>query len=418
MLRAVQQRERMLRIGWNPAGPAVIVALLGISQIIGYGTLYYSFSILAADIAASFDWPVSWVFGSFSLALLAGGLLAPLVGRRIDRHGAAAVMVLGSALSAAALLAVALAPNALSFTIALVAMQAVSALALYEAAFAALVQVTGMEARQRITHLTLIAGFASTIFWPLTSWLHGVMDWREIFMIFAALNLLVCVPIHLFMALQRRASMRRASPQSVHVTAPAQKLPPEIARSALWLVTGAFALSGFVQSAMLTQMVPLLTLLGLGGAALLVSMLVGPSQVLARFVNMVAGNKRHPLAVAVVSLALFPAAILLLAGTAPMMLGAGAFAVLFGGGAGLKSIVQGTLPLALFGSAGYGTRLGSMAAVRQVLGASAPFAFAWTIEAIGATYALVVLAGIALVAVAMLVEVGRITRRGVAISEV
>ena len=101
-------------------GPAAIVWLLGLSQIIGYGTLYYSYSILAGSIASSFGWPVSWLYGSFSLALIAGGLAAPAAGRLIDRHGGGAVMAVGSALSAAALVAAALAPNAIAFTLAIV----------------------------------------------------------------------------------------------------------------------------------------------------------------------------------------------------------------------------------------------------------------------------------------------------------
>ena len=114
--------------------PAAIVWLLGASQILGYGTLYYSFAILAEDIAASFAWPVAWLYGSFSLALLFGGIVAPIVGSRIDRHGAGVVMALGSVISAITLLGAALASNAIVFTLALAAMQMASALVLYDAA--------------------------------------------------------------------------------------------------------------------------------------------------------------------------------------------------------------------------------------------------------------------------------------------
>ena len=135
--------------------PVAIVWLLGLSQIVGYGTLYYSFSILADSAAASFGWPASWLYGALSLALFIGGLVAPQVGRRIDRHGAGAVMAAGSAAAAVTLLIAAIAPNGVVFTLAAVGMQVTGALVLYDAAFAALVQTAGPEARQRITHLTL-----------------------------------------------------------------------------------------------------------------------------------------------------------------------------------------------------------------------------------------------------------------------
>jgi MFS family permease len=81
---------------YRTPGFTLSVWLLGFTQIIGYGALYYGFAILAEDMATSFRWPVSWVFGAFSLALLAGAVIAPMVGRRIDRHGAAKVMAIGS----------------------------------------------------------------------------------------------------------------------------------------------------------------------------------------------------------------------------------------------------------------------------------------------------------------------------------
>jgi len=388
--------------------PAATVWLLGLSQIIGYGTLYYSFSILAGGIARSFAWPVAWAYGSFSLALLAGGVIAPLVGRRIDRHGAAIVMALGSVLCALALLGTAFAPNGIVFTLGLVATQAASALVLYDAAFAALVQATGTEARKRITRLTLIAGFASTLFWPLTSWLQAGLDWRQILLAFAALNLVLCLPIHGLLAVQRPpADHDHPARPDEPGTPPAARLSgPE--RRLLALVTLGFALSNFALSAVLAQMVPTLTALGLGASALLVSTLFGPSQVLVRLVNMLLGERRHPLAAALVGLSMTPLALLVLMLTAPAGAGAVGFAILLGFGSGLKSIVQGTLPLALFGRAAYGSRLGVMAAARQILSAVAPFAFAALTGAFGTTTALGVLVIAGALGLGALLEVARV----------
>lgn len=388
--------------------PAVIVWLLGLSQIVGYGTLYYSFSILAGSTAASFGWPVSWLYGSLSIALFIGGLVAPEIGKRIDRHGGGLVMTIGSAAAALTLLVAAFAPNGIVFSIAIIGTQVTGALVLYDAAFAALVQATGPEARARITHLTLIAGFASTIFWPLTSWLHGMFDWRQIYIAFAVANFVLCLPVHAVIALQHRAGYTRASPISeavVHAPIRAGRQ-----RQVLWLVTIGFAFGGFALSAMLAQMVPMLSQLGLGASALVVSALFGPAQVLVRLVNMLIGARRHPLTATLIALGMLPLAIAVLSLTAPWATGAIMFAVLLGFGSGLKSIVQGTLPLALFGSGSYGARLGYMAAVRQGLAAIAPFALAYLIEMAGTTLALWTMAMAGLVGLGCMIAVAGIAR--------
>lgn len=370
-----------------------VVWLLGLTQNLGYGTIYYSFAILAADMAAEFDWPVAWIFGAFSLALLVGGAVAPLAGRQMDRYGAARVMTWGSVAAAASLAILAIAPNALVFLLGLTVLQAASTYVLYDAAFAYLVQRGGADARRRILHLTLIAGFASTMFWPLTSALHSVLSWREIVGLFALTNILVCFPVHAW--LRRPTTARSAAGTAQNVPAAAvveTPLPPALRRKAFLLVATGFSLGGFLLSGILAQMVPLLSAVGLGTAAVLASTLFGPSQVLIRFINMAAGSGRHPLTVTIIAATLLPVAVGILAVSAPAVAGAVAFALLLGFGSGLTSIVRGTLPLALFGSAGYGAQLGKMASARLVLTAIAPFVLAFLVENAGAVTALAALA--------------------------
>lgn len=124
--------------------PPAIVWALGATQIIGYGTLYYSFSVLAPRIAATFDLAQEWLFGGLSAALLAGGLLAPLAGRLMDRYGAARMMTAGSLLAAATLAATSLAPTGLAFVAGLVTLEMSAAFVLYAAAFAALLACAGV----------------------------------------------------------------------------------------------------------------------------------------------------------------------------------------------------------------------------------------------------------------------------------
>jgi MFS family permease len=372
-----------------------VVWLLGLTQNLGYGTLYYSFAILAADMAAEFGWPVAWIYGAFSLALLVGGAVAPLAGRQMDRHGAAKVMTVGSVAAAAALALIAVAPNAIVFLIGLTALQAASTYVLYDAAFAHLVQRGGTDARRRILHLTLIAGFASTMFWPLTSALHAVLSWREVIGLFAVANLLVCFPVHAWLIRPNAAKSAPAGAGSLPAAAPMETpLPSALRPKAFLLIATGFSLGGFLLSGILAQMVPLLSAVGLGTAAVYASTLFGPSQVLIRFINMAAGSGRHPLTVTIIAATLLPIAVLVLAITAPATAGAVAFALLLGFGSGLTSIVRGTLPLALFGAAGYGAQLGKMASARLVLTAIAPFVLAFLVENAGAVTALLSLAAI------------------------
>lgn len=358
---------------------------LGATQIIGYGTLYYAFSILAADMAKDLNWTVEWVYGVFSVALLAGGLAAPFAGRWVDRYGAGAVMTAGSVASAAALAACAMAPSALYFTLGLIAIEVAATLVLYDAAFAALAQISGQEARRRITHLTLIAGFASTLFWPLTSALNEWMSWRGVYLIFAALHIGLCLPIHMLLARHRSYQ-----PPLHEITNPvaAGSLAEDERPAAFRLILIGFTLAGFVLSALLVHMVPLLTAMGFGAMSLVVASLFGPAQVLVRVVNMALGGNLHPVHLAIIACAMLPVAVgLLIAGSgwAPLVF---AFAAFFGFGSGLSSIVRGTVPLALFGSHGYGARLGKLTAVRLVVTSIAPFVFAWIMQNYGVNTAL------------------------------
>lgn len=388
-----------------PLPIAAVVWLLGLTQIVGYGTLYYGFAIIAPDVAAEFGLPLSSVYAGFSLALLAGGAAAPWAGRLVDRHGAARVMAFGSFGAAAALALLAAAPGLLWLTAGLLAVEAVGTLVLYDTAFAHLVQTAGADARRRITHLTLIAGFASTLFWPLTAALHAALDWREVLGVFAALNLLVCVPAHAWLARAAVAEAGAGSPAAAE--ADGTPLPAGLQRRAMLLVTLGFALAGFLLSAILAQMVPMLASLGIG-SAVTVATLFGPAQVLVRFVNMAAGSGRHPLTVTILAAALMPAAVLVLVATAPSVAGAVAFTLLLGFGSGLTSIVRGTLPLALFGRGAYGARLGRMASVRLVLTAVAPFAMAFITDLSEASVALAMMAAVGLLGLGAFVAVARL----------
>lgn len=393
---------------------AFVVAALGLTQVIGYGTLYYSFSILAPSIAAQYAWPTEWVFGALSGALLFGGLAAPWSGRWIDRHGAGRLMAAGSLAAGLSFVAGAFAPTGIAFVLVLIAMEIISTFVQYSAAFALLVQIGPRRAQRNIVYLTLIAGFASTIFWPLTSQLHTTLSWQEVYLVFAAMHLGLCLPIHAWLSRRpHHASAKTAagSASSPSTTAVEGSIAPQARSRVFALMVTGFALGSFVNAALLFHMVPMLGAVGLGTASVLIGTLFGPAQVLARLVNMIFGGRLSQLALATIMEVLAPLSLVILIAGAPTLAGGIAFAVVFGLSSGLNSIVQGTLPLALFGSAGYGSRLGQMTAARLVASAAAPFGFAVLAERAGIFWTLLTLTVLGIAAVIAFAAIARLVRR-------
>lgn len=388
---------------------AAIVSALGLTQIIGYGTLYYSFSILAPGMAGDLGLSLEKVFAVFSASLFIGGVSAPFIGRSMDRIGAAAIMTLGSALSAATLVLCAWSPSLVIFALALVLLEVSSGMVQYQAAFATLVENNPKTASRSITYLTLIGGFASTIFWPICAVLVGHLSWREIYLVFAALNLLVCMPLH-FWIMQTGRSGKSAQATSTRERV-VGAIPPERRRGAMIVVAAGFALVGVTLASILTHMVPMLGALGLGGAAVVVGSIFGPAQVLSRLINMVFGTSLSPPMLAIFSGILMVAGVVILGVSGAWLPGAIAFAVCLGLGSGINSIVQGNLPLYLFGSDGYGTITGQMAAVRLAAGAAAPFAFATAMHQLGIGFSLFATATLGTLGVIAFVMVAIETRR-------
>ena len=397
----------------SPAWP--MIAALGITQIVGYGTLYYSFAVLAPLIAADLGLSLSWIYGAFSAALLIGGLGAPVAGRLIDRHGARAVMITGSLVAAGALLALSQVRGLAGLGAAVLVVEVATLLATYDAAFAALTQHFGRaRARRAITTMTLMGGFASTLFWPLTGWLMAQTDWRATLLIYAMLHLVVCLPLHLSLPrpdLTRpdltRPDLTRPpddSPAPAGPTGDTAPLPADRHARALWLLGGSFALSGFVYGAATACWVILFQGMGHSAAAAVIAgTLMGPAQVAVRVLDMGFGQRLHPVTTALIAGGLLAAALVVL-GLAPGVTVAGwLFAIAFGLSQGLVSIVRGTVPLALFGAVGFGARLGQLARLRMIAAALAPFTVTAALDALPPLVTLLGLVALTLVAQALLV---------------
>jgi hypothetical protein len=373
------------------------VLALGLTQIVGYGSLYYAFPILVPSVAQTFGRPEAHLYAVFSVGLLIGGLGAPLAGRLMDRFGAARLMAVGSVCATFCLLLIGTAPSFPVWAAGVILTEIIAVAVLYDAAFAALSQLRGAGARRAITQLTLIAGFASTVFWPLADALRDALGWRATYLVFAGLHATVGLGLHLWLARQRPQVVAVADNARVQASE-AQPLPLEWTAPAFRAVALSFALSGALISAFGVHMVPVLTASGLGEHATLAAMLVGPAQVGVRLIDAVFLARLHPLTVAVISALALPLSVAgLVLGLLPWAAGI-LFATLFGVGQGLASIVRGTVPLVLFGREGYAARLGRLAMLRTFTAAAGPFVFAAAGAALGWTLALWIFAAIGVAA--------------------
>ncbi|MGE8102273.1 MFS transporter [Allorhizobium sp. NPDC080224] len=379
------------------ASPATIG--LGVTMTIGYGTLYYSFSVLAPEIAREFGWGQSFVFGVFSFGLLAGAVAAPVLGRLVDRYGARLILCLGSVAAALSLALFSVMQNAWQFAAITLVAEFIALAVQYDAGFAALAQSHGREARAHITLVTLIAGFASTVFWPLLQWLLTVMTWRDIYLVMAAMNLLIALPIHL--ALPRARMVAPEATVREEQSTGERVLDGERKRRMILMAT-AFAAGGFVMSAVGSTLLVLMHDLGYATAmATLAGSLIGPSQVAARLIEYVRRNLFSPPLTAIIAALAMALSLAILAGALvqPMAAFAIAFAIFYGAGQGLTSIVRGVLPLHYFGAAGYGRTMGMLASARIIASAIAPVSVIWLNEMVGTNAALAALAGMACLAV-------------------
>jgi hypothetical protein len=326
------------------------------------------------------------VFGVFSGSLLLAALLGPSVGRAIDNRGGRGVLVLSNLVLAAGLVVLARAQGVVGLAIAWTLLGVGMALGLYDSAFATLTGLYGRAARAPISGITLIAGFASTIGWPLSALLNASLGWRGACLAWAALNLLIGLPLNRLLV-PRAPPQRAAEPEADAIPSP---------RGAMPILAFVFAATWFVTGAMAAHMPRLLEIAGASPTgAIAAAALIGPAQVAARLVEFGALRWVHPLVSARIATALHPvgAGILAVFGAPAIM----ALALLHGAGNGLLTIAKGTLPLVIFGQIGYGLRSGILAAPARAAQAASPFIFGLLIDWLGVG-ALALSAGVSIAA--------------------
>jgi hypothetical protein len=359
------------------SGPWRAVAVLGVTQIIAWGAVFYPPVLMMPLIAAQRGYSFTFAMGGFSAALLAAGLVAPTVGRMIDQHGGHRIMPLGSLAGALGLVGLVYASHPIAYFAVWILLGVAMAASLYDSAFATLGRIFGASARQPITALTLVGGFASTVSWPATYALNQWVGWQGTYLIYAVLLAGVAAPMHAF-ALPRVRATADVSPTGTGASAAA--VWP--AKGAVFLlVAGAFAAYAFVPSGLSTHLLAIFQRLGIDAkTVVIIGTLFGPAQVAARLCEFIFARNVHPLWIA-----RFAVAMLVLAFVMLWLIGlstpvAFAFAIMFGIANGLITIARGAVPLALFGAVGYGGIIGRIAGPALIVTSIAPVVVAFIAE--------------------------------------
>ena len=362
-----------------------VVLALGSAQTLAWASSYYLPAMLAAPMARSLGVQPSTVYAALSMALLIGAAIGPFTGRLVDRTGGRPVLLLSNALFISGLLALAAAQGLLSMLAAWALLGLAMGCGLYDTAFATLVHLYGKGARQPISGITLLAGFASTVGWPLSALMETQWGWRGACVGWAALMLLVAVPLNALLPLRPAHPVQggvQGSDDAPSSSAPTQAPAP----ASPWLMplmALIFCSLGFVSSSISTHLPAILQSAGLGlAAAVGLAALAGPAQVAGRLLELGVLHRYPPVLSARVAAAGHPlgAVTLLLAGS-PWAL---AFVLVHGLGNGIITIVRGTLPLAVFGAVGFGARQGWLNLPSRVVGALSPWFFGLLLQHHGA----------------------------------
>ncbi|MBB1499468.1 MFS transporter [Paracoccus sp. MC1862] len=382
-----------------------VISALGIVQILAWGSSYYLMAVLAQPIVNDTGWPLPWVVGALSLGLACGGLASPLVGRWIARLGGRPVLAAGCTLLTAGLLICAAAPGLSAFYLGWCVIGLGMSAGLYDPAFATLGRLYREQARSAITALTLWGGFASTVSWPLSTWLLEQFDWRGTVAIWAALHALVSLPLILCLV-----PREPRVPSEVHPEGRDELRLGGAERWAFLVMAAILVLSGLAVTMISVHLLTFLQAQGLSLAdAVAIGALLGPAQVVARVVEMAGRGRHHPIWSLLFACGSVAAGLILLA--LDLQLPAVAM-ILYGAGNGVFSIARGAMPLALFGPERYPALMGRLARPALLAQAAAPVLGGALVGMLGPGAALAIIAAFGVVNFALAISLSRVCSAG------
>jgi MFS family permease len=355
---------------------------LAVAQLVSWGSIYYAFSLFVVPMEGAMGWSRTATNAALSVGLLISGLAAYPVGTWIDHGHGRRVMVCGTVLGAAMLALWSQAHSLVTLFVVWTGLGVAMAATLYDPVFAVITRDFPGSFRTRITLITLVAGFASTVFIPLTQVLVDWLQWRGALLALAGLNLAICLPIHVFAV--RRDAPREDDPDYKATLSAANATATRRAlwTPTFWALAVCFTAYYATFAALTFHLVPLMMERRASPALILTTMaVIGPAQVLARVLWFTLGRKVRASIVGIVITTAFPASVVVLmcAGTSPALLIL--FAVVYGGANGMMTILRWTIVQDLMWTEGYGAVSGLLSVPSNIAKGIAPISAAaiWTV---------------------------------------
>ena len=355
------------------------IIMLAIAQMLIWACLYYSFPALLLHWEDSLGWSRSDLTAAFTIALFVSAFCSPLYGRLIDSGKGALMMTGASVLGGCCLLLLTLVTKLWQFYLLWGLIGVCLAGSLYEPCFALITRARGAQAKRSIIFVTLVAGFAGTLSFPVAHSMVAAFDWRSAVLLFAVVAIFVVAPLMWFgaSAIELAGHARRAQ-----IPEEAQTQRTFLRSPVFWCLAVAFSLAALMQGITLHHLLPMLDERGIQPEVAVIAIsFIGPMQVAGRLAMMAAERHVSNHGIAITCFVLMAISILFLigAGVTPTLLVV--FVILFGGAYGMVSIIRPVIARELLGESQFGAKSGALALVYLIGSASAPLlgALIWSV---------------------------------------
>jgi MFS family permease len=392
----------------------LLVAALSLGQIVGWGTTYYMPSVLAPALSRDLGLDPTGIYLGVTIMVALGGLASPFAGRLLDLYGAARYMPIAPLAIGLGHVLVAAFPSAVTWWVAWVLHGLAMPFGLTLAVTTFLTRTSGTAARRSIGVLTLLVGFAPSVFWPLTAVLESHLGWRGTLFVYAGLELGLLLPLQLWIGtvwIDRMPVSASAAEPGMPIAGPARDLEGRARRTAIVAMVVLFTAQGFAAWGLPLHLIQLFQDMGIGRAeAVAIAAASGASTIAARLIEVGFGHRMRPLSTSVAMVAVLAPALALLAAPIDRTLGAWIFILVWSGANGIMTVLRMTLPLSLFGAAAYGTLVGRMSLPQNLAFAAAPAVLAMVIAQAGTNGALAVSIAASLMALAAAIVLARAAR--------
>ncbi|HEF5875852.1 MULTISPECIES: MFS transporter [Pseudomonadota] len=350
---------------------------LALAQLVSWGSVYYSFSLLVVPMEQTMGWSRTSTNAALSLGLLVSGFVAYPVGKWIDHGLGRRIMAIGSLIAAAMLLMWSATSSLTILFVAWIGLGLSMAATFYDPLFAVLTHRYPLRYKTKITLVTLVAGFASTVFIPVTQFLVDLAGWRLALVALAACNLIICLPIHVFAIRSSRIDPNAAQPSAERTAVDAAATRRALRTPTFWALALCFTTYYATFAALTFHLVPLMVERGVTNTVLDITMaLIGPAQVIARAVWFAFDRKVTITTVGFIVVTLFPVStvVLIVAGKSAALLWI--FALCYGAANGMMTILRGTIVQQFLWTEGYGAISGMLSFPSNIAKGIAPIAAA------------------------------------------